>query len=142
MTRLFIRFFSYSFVSFALTLLCFSIGMPQRIYEYRIGPQDYNRSNEKYGAIAYSGSSDRCGVSFNLRSRADAEKRAISECGESDCEVKVWFRNGCGALATGSDGSIGWAWSGNKAGAEKNALHECGKRSGGCRVRCWACSDR
>ena len=97
---------------------------------------------DMYGAIAYSSSGDRWGTSYNFRSRSEAESRALSECGSSDCVVKVWFKNGCGALATGDDGSLGWGWSGSRSGAESRALSECQKRTSGCRVRCWACTDR
>lgn len=97
---------------------------------------------DMYGAIAYSSSSDRRGTSYNYRSRSQAESAALSECGSSDCEVKVWFSNACGALATGDDGSVGWGWSGSRSGAESRALRECRQRASGCRVRCWACTDR
>lgn len=97
---------------------------------------------DMYGAIAYSRSSDCWGTSYNYRSRSQAEGAALSECCSSDCEIKTWFRNACGALATGDDGSVGWGWYGSRSGAESIALRECQQRSSGCRVRCWACTSR
>ena len=141
MKRIWMLFMKFSLVVSVLTPLFFcTIVFGQR--EMRVGPQDRSRSNDMYGAISYSKSSDRCGTAYNYRSRAEAESKAMSECGESDCETKIWFKNGCGALATSSDRTAGWAWAGNRSSAERRALQECGKRGNKCKVRCWSCTNR
>ena len=97
---------------------------------------------DNYGAIAYSSSTGRYGYSHDFGSRAEAENYAVSQCGMSDCAVKVWFRNACGALAVGQRGGMGWGWSGSRGGAENIALNECQARTSGCSVRAWSCTTR
>ena len=99
-------------------------------------------AQDNYGAIAYSSSSGRYGYSYDFGSRAEAENYAISKCGRSDCVVKVWFRNACGALAVGQRGGLGWGWSGSRGGAEDIALNECQAKTSACNVRVWSCTTR
>ena len=103
-------------------------------------PTEANADN--YGAIAYSSSSGRYGYSYDWGSRADAENYARSQCGSTDCAVKVWFKNACGALAVGQNGGLGWGWSGSRGAAESTALNECQSRTGGCSIKSWACTTR
>jgi hypothetical protein len=95
-----------------------------------------------YGAIAYSSSSGRYGYSHDWGSRAEAEDYARSQCGRSDCAIKVWFKNACGALAVGRRGGLGWGWSDSRGAAENVALNECQARTSGCSIRSWACTTR
>jgi hypothetical protein len=97
---------------------------------------------DKYGAIAYSRSSGNYGYSIDHRSRGAAESRALDECGRRDCRVMVWFRNACGALATGRGGVYGYGYAGSRGEAEAIALSECSSRGRGCGVVCWACCSR
>ena len=92
------------------------------------------QAQNNYGAIAYSSSTGRYGYSYDFGSRAEAEDYAISQCGRSDCVVKVWFKNACGALAVGRRGALGWGWSGSRGSAENIALNECQSRTSGCSV--------
>ena len=100
------------------------------------------QAQDNYGAIAYSSSTGRYGYSYDFGSRAEAENYAISKCGRSDCVVKVWFRNACGALAVGRRGALGWGWAGSRGQAEGRALSECQSRASGCNVRVWSCTTR
>ncbi len=59
------------------------------------------QAQDMYGAIAYSSSTGRYGYSYDWGSRSEAEDYARSQCGRSDCAIKVWFKNACGALAVG-----------------------------------------
>jgi hypothetical protein len=70
-----------------------------------------------YGAIAYGPSSGRYGYSDNFADREQAEQRATSECGQSDCVIATWFFGHCGALATGSNG----AWGAEQDASEQKA---------------------
>jgi len=99
--------------------------------------QDY------YGAIAYSPRTGAHGWSYDHRSRSDAENRALSECRKhaDDCRSLVWFKNACGALATGPDG-YGSGWGTSRSLAEAEAVKVCGRHSSGCSVRRWACTTR
>ncbi len=91
-----------------------------------------------YGAIATSESGS-WGYAYDFNSRSDAEKNAIAECGESGCQVRVWFKNACGAVAQ-DDKAMGWGWADTRAEAETNALNGCNSRS--CRVQAWICTTR
>ena len=93
-----------------------------------------------FGAIAYNSYSGAYGYSFDYGDRYGAEQRALSECG-GGCSVAVWFRNACGALATGPSG-WGAASAGNRGAAESTALSYCARNSYGCYVKAWACTTR
>ncbi|TRV42133.1 MAG: DUF4189 domain-containing protein [Microcystis panniformis Mp_MB_F_20051200_S9] len=116
----------------ACTALPFGLGVPTAL------AQNY------FGAIAYSEETGYHGYSYDYPTRAIAESRALAECESysrsGDCQVLIWFRNGCGALATASDGSYGSGWGDNRPIAEQYALQSCG--SSECRVIRWVCTTR
>ncbi len=97
---------------------------------------------DRFGAIAYSVRTERYGYASDARSRGDAEARALRECRAGDCVIKVWFRNSCGALATGDEGRItGWAYNNSLDEAKERALRECRAHGGHrCGIRAWACT--
>lgn len=97
--------------------------------------QDY------YGAIAYSPSTRAHGYSYDYPTRWEAEDRALAECRRhaGDCLIPVWFRNACGALATGPSG-YGSGWGTNRNLAESYALQTCRRHSGGCSIMRWVCT--
>ncbi|MEB3337148.1 MAG: DUF4189 domain-containing protein [Leptolyngbyaceae bacterium] len=103
-------------------------------------------ARDYYGAITYSEDSGAHGYSYDYATRRAAETRALSECesnaGTGDCEVLVWFKNGCGALATAPDGAYGSGWAGNRTGAEDQAISSCSQYARGCRVKRWVCTTR
>ena len=103
----------------------------QRYMEIPIPP-----NGSRFGAIAYSTSTAKWGTSYDHRSEAAARNAALDSCGQSDCNVVIWFRNACGALATGST-SWGAAWGENRSKAEEKALLHCPDKDG--RIICWAC---
>lgn len=84
---------------------------------------------QSYGAIARSSSTQDKGYSWNFRTRATAENRAISECesssGAEDCEVLVWARNACMSIAESSNGAAGTAWAVDDVQAERMAGDVC-----------------
>jgi hypothetical protein len=94
-----------------------------------------------YGAIAFSTDTGGVGYSYDYSTQAEAENRALYECGP-DCMVVLWFRNACGALAIGDGNGWGTGWAGSRAAAERSALSTCGKYTGGCFVKQWACTTR
>ena len=95
-----------------------------------------------YGAIAYSSSSGGWGYSYNYGSRGAAERRALRECRVrgGGCRTVVWFRNACGALASGRGNAYGWSWNTSRAVARRRAMRECRARTSGCRIRVDVCS--
>jgi hypothetical protein len=117
--------------------------------EVRIAQSRTNRyeiphhpGRHKYGAIAFSKSTGNWGTSYNFKSRAAAEQDALTRCAAGDCDVKIWFRNACGALAVGKGNCMGSAWAKNRAAAERKALEWCRRAGEDCSVKCWACTDR
>jgi serine/threonine-protein kinase len=99
-----------------------------------------NQTVQRFGAIAYSASTQRWGYSKDFSSREGAERRAITECNAGDCVVKVWFGNACGAIAKAQNGSVGWGWDNSKAVAEGKAMQECFKVGNNCTVLCSVCT--
>jgi serine/threonine-protein kinase len=98
-------------------------------------------ADDSYGAIAFSTESGASGHSYNYGSREEAEERALQECG-SGCEVVLWFKNGCGALAVGNNNGWGTGWSGSREEAENNALNQCSQQTSNCDVKVRACTAR
>jgi hypothetical protein len=99
-------------------------------------------SADKFGAIAYSSATGSFGYSFDHGSRANAEARAMNECSVrgTGCRVAIWFKNACGAIATGANG-WGSAWAGSRQGAERAAINNCRKYTQQCRVLAWSCTS-
>ncbi|MFJ6324634.1 MULTISPECIES: DUF4189 domain-containing protein [unclassified Rhizobium] len=99
-------------------------------------------SAAQFGAIAYSKSSGSYGSSHNYSTRADAEDEALSGCSSyaDDCRVVVYFRNACGALATGNNHGYGYGWSERRARAQYTALSNCAANDSGCHIVSWTCS--
>lgn len=94
-----------------------------------------------YGAIAYSKTTKRVGISYNHSTRADAEKDAVGYCGEEDCKPTVWVAGGCGALAGSAEGQLGYAYAADKYYAQSYAMRGC--KQGGtkdCKQVAWVCS--
>jgi hypothetical protein len=91
-----------------------------------------------YGAIATNESGE-WGYAYNYTTQAQAEAEALKQCGKSDCEVRVWFANACGAVAENAE-IIGWGWGESREEAEAKAITACGR--GNCTITTWACTDR
>ena len=96
---------------------------------------------DNYGAIAYSQGTGRYGYAGDYGSRAAAEREALDGCGDRTCAVVLWFRNACGALATGNDGyGTGWAYS--RRAAVGIAMSNCNKYTSRCSLLRWQCATR
>jgi uncharacterized protein DUF4189 len=96
-----------------------------------------------FGAIAYSTGTRAHGWAKDHRSRDAAEKAALSGCAKhaQDCKAVLWFKNACGALATGPQGA-GWAWNTAQAAADQAALNACAQHSKACTVKRRVCTSR
>jgi serine/threonine-protein kinase len=100
-----------------------------------------NVADDNYAAIAYSQDSGAYGYSNNYDSRDGAEASAMRECGR-DCSVVLWFRNACGALATGEDNGYGTGWAMSRGEAEDVAMSNCNDVASECSVVRWVCTSR
>lgn len=101
------------------------------------------QARDYFGAIAYSPSTGASGYSYDQPSRGHAEGRAMTECRKRSrgCKGAIYFVNGCGAVATGRNG-WGSGWGGTRARAEEEAIHSCGRYTGGCGIKTWVCTKR
>lgn len=97
--------------------------------------------DSKWGAIAYSYATGKYGLSYDYPTQAQAINSAVERCKAPDCKAVVWFENGCGAFARGTN-TRGWGIGQTRALAEERALAECRKGGGGCRIVAWACTTR
>jgi len=99
---------------------------------------------DNFGAIAYSRAAGTHGYSYNYATQWAAENRALQECerysGTGDCQILVWFKNGCGALAEGDNG-YGTGWGANQTLAERYALESCSQYTTNCRITRWVCTN-
>lgn len=100
-------------------------------------------AQEYFGAIAYSRSDRAHGWAKDYASRGEAEKAAVANCEKHgrDCLAVLWFKNGCGALATGPKGA-GWAWDEKQSVADRGAVAACAKHSSACVVTQRVCTTR
>jgi serine/threonine-protein kinase len=96
-----------------------------------------------FGAIAFSNRTKAHGWAKDFPSRAAAEKAAIASCAKhaDDCQAVLWFKNACGALATGPKGS-GWAWAEDQLHADNAARHACEQHSPACTVKRRVCTTK
>jgi uncharacterized protein DUF4189 len=100
-------------------------------------------SADNFGAIAFSQATGGYGYSYDHATRSQAESRAMAECRSRNrgCKVAIWFKNACGAVATGSNG-WGSAWAGSRDGAERAAIGYCRQHTNNCQVLAWTCTSR
>jgi Domain of unknown function (DUF4189) len=101
-------------------------------------------ARDYYGAIAYSPSTGAYGFSYDHYSQAEAENRAMAECRAraGDCQLPLWFRNACGALAVGSGGGWGTGWGTDQGLAESYAIQTCSRNTNSCQIIRWVCTTR
>lgn len=82
-------------------------------------------SGPNYGAIALSSSTGLIGYSYDYTELAGAKARALRGCGAADCELVVWFANGCGAVAySGRTRTYSWAFATSRGRAQSQALSD------------------
>jgi hypothetical protein len=101
-------------------------------------------SADNFGAIAFSQATGGYGSSYDYGTRRAAEARAMSECNSRNrgCKVAIWFKNSCGAVATGSNNGWGSAWACSPDGAQRSAITYCRQNTRNCQVLAWACTSR
>ncbi|MEV0246578.1 DUF4189 domain-containing protein [Nocardia sp. NPDC050712] len=81
----------------------------------------------EYGSLALGTSADNVivGTGFNYPDQEGADVRALVECGVSNCEILVRFRNACGAVAIRGN-KVGWGGGYTRFEAEQAALGQLG----------------
>lgn len=92
-----------------------------------------------YCAIAYSKSTGRYGHGEGHNTRAEAEYRALAECGTHDAHVVGWCRNGYLSLALGRNlGTYGTGLGNTIYEAKARALKNCPSSSAHIVQTVWA----
>jgi hypothetical protein len=94
-----------------------------------------------WGAIVYSPSEEKWGMSWATATRKDAVASARASCEPAKCTTEVsFFGTECGAFA--HSGSV-WAIVArdNVQRAKEAALSDCGKRGKNCRIVATVCAD-
>ncbi|MGF1648919.1 MAG: DUF4189 domain-containing protein [Hyphomicrobiaceae bacterium] len=80
------------------------------------------------------------GWAYGYATRGQAERAALANC-PGRCRVGVWFRNACGAIASGSSGGWGTGWAGSIAQAQRQAVRSCARFDRNCSALRWVCSN-
>ena len=115
---------------------CRSVAVPGGGYKYICTtipgsePGTHPGSSRIYGSIAYSPASGAFGYSDNYGSKSQADNRALSECGKTDCVVATWFYNNCGAVVASGDGSWGGGHGVSVSSAIRDAEDACTQQGG------------
>ncbi len=89
----------------------------------------------KYGAVAVNTKTGISGGALNKNSKSEAKQAAIKQCEEggknAPCQVVMWVRNGCIAVAEGKFSSgksqIFYSSTGKAGTVENDVLHKCHK---------------
>ena len=96
-----------------------------------------------YGAIAYGRTSMAWGYSDHWPSQSKAESVAKQNCAAhgSDCEIMVWYKNMCGAVASADGNGAYWGLGDGVGAARGAALSKCAKGGGkNCTIQVAECS--
>ena len=103
-------------------------------------------SEDSFAAIAYSPSTGKYCLSYDHPSKAEAERKALSQCDASDTLIACWVNRGFCALAVGSDKAswgtgISSGSGASTATAKANALANCGEKTSETHVEVYLSSD-
>lgn len=112
------------------------------IFALAVAAGSTHAAADNFGAIAFSKDDGAHGYSYDYPSRAAAENSALQRCSGSNCNVVIWFRNACAALAVGTGNGYGSGWAGSRAEAENIALDVCANNTSSCGIRAWSCTTR
>ncbi|WP_054812990.1 DUF4189 domain-containing protein [Nocardia arizonensis] len=86
-----------------------------------------NAAQDYYGSLALGITSNAIivGSGTNYPDQEGADVRAMRECGVSNCQIIVQFRNACGAVAVRGD-EVAWAGGYTRVEAEQAAMANLG----------------
>jgi len=100
-----------------------------------------------YGSIAVSANGLHAGFAQGKGNKAQARDSAVRTCinaaksTAAGCTEQLWFKESCGALATGDNGAFGTGWGDNGKLACRWALQSCRDAGGkACQADYYACS--
>jgi hypothetical protein len=89
---------------------------------------------DTYAAVAFSPSTGAYGYGWNLATRGQAERTALSKCTGDDARIVGWVQGGWLVLAIGDNKTYGVGWEygdgADRAVAARRAIDECHSRKG------------
>ncbi|MBS1196882.1 MAG: hypothetical protein H6R18_667 [Proteobacteria bacterium] len=92
---------------------------------------------DNYGAIAFNSGTYAYGFAYDHKTQADANQRALSECGRG-CKVVLELMNECGAIYR-NNSRYAWSNGRSRQAAENGARNQCGSN---CKLVAWSCTTR
>lgn len=94
-----------------------------------------NPTDESFGAIAFSNTTQRWHIRWNVSDQSRADYLATQYCGASDCVVVLRFGPGqCGTFSLGDLGALGTGLGTTNDDAATAALSDCEKSSQSCKI--------
>ena len=97
-----------------------------------------------FGAIAYSQDSGAYASTWGHATRKRAEEAALASCTEvgPGCEVVMWARDACAAIATAPGYGYGTEWDDERGMSEIKALEACLEYNDTCSILTSMCTDQ
>lgn len=89
-----------------------------------------------YGSIAYSPKTGHLTTALSNHGHKVSNRHALRRCREKagDCEIAVWVKHGCAAVAAGKHGRYGYAYGKRLVTVRRNALRQCRTTTKSCKV--------
>jgi len=96
-----------------------------------------------FGAIAFSTTTQRWHIRWNVSDQAKADALAAQYCGAEDCSIVLRYGPGqCGTFSLGDGGALGIGSGGTEKIAKSTALAECTLSGQTCKVAPVRCNDQ
>ena len=115
------------------------------LFVFCLVPSSLFALEDTYAAIAYSPSTGLWGTSYRQPTQQAAYSQAVANCYAPDCQVQVWGRDTCIALAVGRDNMsqppiYGWAYDRSVIDAQRMAMERCFDTFRACQMVASVCS--
>lgn len=99
-------------------------------------------NKDGFGAVAFSSTTQRWHIRWNVSDQARAEALATQYCGADDCSVVLRFGPGqCGTFSLGDAGALGIGLGESEAVAGSTARDNCALSGQSCKVAPVRCND-
>ncbi len=113
--------------------------------DFSVPPLGLNNQTPKdgFGAIAFSTTTQRWHIRWNVSDQDSADALATQYCGAEDCEVVLQFGPGqCGTFSLGSGGALGTGRGDTENAAESTARANCELSGQSCKVAPTRCNSQ
>lgn len=90
---------------------------------------EYRAPKDSFGAIAAAKENQGVGSAVNWPTQQEASHQAMAQCQETSggkpCQVRITFKNACGAVAQSANLHAGYAWGDTPQKAREEAMNAC-----------------